>query len=300
MGAKTGSWRAVVSALASALVVVGTCGGGGGGCGGGGGTGGGTSSTSASSSSSSSSGASSGGTAEPYTGSVILADEAFSGSTIHSSVIEILATSSASGPACSGGTQSGSCCYEPPPATSSSGGLPTAYSAGTITVADGSTTIGTLPFASGAYAVLDSATTPAFTWNPGDSLTVSAPGATIDSFNATVKAPGLIAGLTPSFTAPAITLASDWTVTWTPDTQSGETMIVTVTSQGTPAKGEVSCTVADSAATVTVPAALLGNLTGATKASVIAVRYGGANATDSNATIHVLAQVEVGGTATLH
>src|SRR5208283_5755850 len=102
-------------------------------------------------------------------------------------------------------------------------------------------------FSSGAYGLLSSTTSPSFTWNPGDSLTVSGPGATIDSFNTTVKAPGLIAGLTPSFTAPTITLASDWTVTWTPDTQSGETMIVTVTPQGSPSKGEVSCSVADSA-----------------------------------------------------
>ncbi len=148
---------------------------------------------------------SSSGTSEPYTGSVILADEVFGSSTLHSSVVELLATSSASSPSCSGGTVSGSCCFEPPLATSSSGGIPTAYSAGIIAVADGSTTLGTIPFSNGAYTALISATSPSFTWSPGDSLTVSAPGATIDSFSATVKAPGVIAGLTPSFTAPTIT-----------------------------------------------------------------------------------------------
>ncbi len=76
-------------------------------------------------------------------------------------------------------------------------------------------------------------------------------------------------------------------------------MIVTVTPQGSPAEGEISCSVSDSAGTVTVPSALLTNFTGGASASVIAVRYAGTNATDSNATVHVLVQVEVGGTATL-
>ena len=299
---KTGSGWAVVSVVASAFVVVGTCGSSGGGCGGGGGGGSSSSSTAGGSSSGGSStgasGSSSGASNEPYTGSVILSDETFGPSTIHSSIVDILATPPTSSPYCSGGTVSGSCCYEPPP-TGSSGSIPTAYSAGTVTIADGSATIGTDAFSGGAYAVLSSATTTSFTWNPGDSLMVSAPGATIDTFSATVKAPSLIAGLTPSFTSPTITLASDWTVTWTPDSQSGETMYVAVTPQGSPSKGEVSCSVADSAGTVTVPSALFANFTGATTASVIVIRGGGVNATDSNATVHVLAQVEVGGTATL-
>jgi hypothetical protein len=242
-----------------------------------------------------------GSASEPYTGTVILASIVSGGTTLHTAIVEFLATAAASQPYCQGGTVSGSCCYEPPVTSLGDGGIPTLYAAGDISVTASGAPIGTVSFSSGHYALSSSPST--FSWKPGDLLGVSAAGSTVDRFSASVQAPGLISGLSPalSLTSPiAITLASGWTVAWTKDTASGETMIVTVTPAGGPPRGEISCSVPDSAGTVSVPANLLANFAGASAARVIAVRYAGTSAADANATVAVLAQVEVGGAATLH
>jgi hypothetical protein len=202
---------------------------------------------------------------------------------------------SASSVACPGGTAIGSCCYEPPPATSTSGGtLPTEYSAGSLTIADDGSTIGTVAFGTVGYGSVGTPAT--FTWNGGDTLSVSAPGATIDSFSGTVKAPNAIAGLS-SLTAIPV---AGWTVTWTPDTLSGETMEVAVVDNTNSVDyGEASCSVPDSAGTVTLSSALLSHFKSGDTASVQVNRSAGSAVSSGNAAVHLLAGVTVGGSATL-
>jgi hypothetical protein len=234
-----------------------------------------------------------GGTAgKAYEGSVLLV-EIVGTSTTYSAIGAFIATVASS--TCQGGTPSGDCCYKPPP-SSTTGGTPTAVSAGAITVVDSSTTIGTLTFAGGVYTLSSLPAT--LTWQPGDSLTASAAGATVDSFTGTVTAPGTISGLNPALsiaTPTNITLSSSWSISWTPDTRGGETMIVTLTPKG--GVGEISCSVPDSAGTVTLPAALLGNFTVGHMATAIATRLSGASPNDSNAQVNLVASVEVGGSA---
>jgi hypothetical protein len=294
MGARTSFWQTLIATAASALLVVGTCAGGGGGCGGGGGTG-----SSGGSAGTTGGGGTTGGSSAglPYTGTLILAD--INGSE-HTAIVEFTATT-AEAAACAGGTQSGSCCYEPPPSTS--GGSLTFYNAGTLTVTDGSATIGTDSFSTTTsdYGSLSSITTPAFTWNPGDTLGVSAAGATLDSFNVTIKAPGAIGTTTPAVSEVSpvtVPLSADWPLSWTPDaTQSGETVILSLTDSKT--NGGITCTVPDSSGTVSVPSALLGHFNSGDSASVGVVRYAGNSVSSANTKIDILAQAEIFGTATL-
>jgi hypothetical protein len=265
----------------TASVVLCACGGGSGGTTGGGSGG-----------STTGGGTSGGGTAgKAYEGSVILS-EIVGASTSYGAVAVFKVTVASS--TCQGGTPSGSCCYEPPP--SSTGGVPTLVSAGGITVVDSGATIGTLTFTSGYYIL--SGPTSTFTWKPGDSLTVSAAGATVDSFSETVTAPGTISGLNPtlSTTPTDITLSSNWSLSWTPDARGGETMIVALTDE-TVANGEISCSVQDSAGTVTLPATLLGNFTPGHMARLIATRLSVVHPNDSNTQVNLVAGVEVGGSA---
>jgi hypothetical protein len=294
MSGKIGFWRSLLAASVSGLAIVALAGPGGGGCGGGGGSTGTGSSSSSGGASTTGGSSSSGSASEPYSGSVTLGDGVTGAKDV---LAEFLATADASAVTCSGGA---TCCYTPPPATSSSGGSLTTYGAGTITVTDSGSTIDSLTYSGGLY--VPSTTAPV--WNPGDSLTVSASGATVDAFTATVKAPGILAGLAPalSFTsAISIPLASNWSIAWTPDTASGENVILSISAitSAEASAGDITCTVPDSAGTVSVPSALLGNFATGEKATVILTRYAGANATDANAVVHVLVNVEAGGSAML-
>jgi hypothetical protein len=230
----------------------------------------------------------SGGTAgKAYSGSVILAN-------ISASVFSALAAFEAfDNTVCPGGTQLGNCCYEPPP--SSTGGTPTPVSAGKITLADNGATIGTMDFSPGY--VLSSETTSTLTWAPGDSLNVSAAGATVDAFEGTVTAPGLISGVNPSLSSTiTIPLASDWSISWTPDTLSGDLMIVNLLDRTL--NNAITCSVQDSVGTVTFPATLLANFNTADTGRVALSRSASTAPSVGNADVEILVGVDVAGPAT--
>jgi hypothetical protein len=277
--------RAPTTVTASVFVILAACSSGGGGTAGttgAGTTGGGTT----------------GGTAgSTYGGSVILSNVFVSGASRFSALAAFDAYNNT---VCPGGTQLGNCCYEPPPATTTTGGTPTLVSAGNITVADNGSTLGTLTFASTpipGYTPLSSTTTSTLTWASGDSLTVTAAGATVDAFNGTVKAPGLISGVNPALSSTmTIPLTSSWSVSWTPDTQSGESMIVNLLDDTL--HSAITCTAQDSAGTVSFPASLLSHFTSTDSARVALSRSAATAPSDGNTAVNVLAGVNVAGTGT--
>jgi hypothetical protein len=116
-------------------------------------------------------------------------------------------------------------------------------------------TLATLSFsAKGGYTAVTSAQTPSLVWAPGDTLSVSAVGASVAAFSGSVIAPSKLAGLTPPITA-AVTRSRGWTISWTPDSRSGEVVWLGVSAGGS--IGEIECSVPDSVGTLTVASSLL-------------------------------------------
>jgi hypothetical protein len=190
------------------------------------------------------------------------------------------------------GTMMGSCCYG---STPSDAGLPTLESAGAITISDGAgTTLATLM--PGAY-VATSSTDPALTWTPGTLLKVSAAGATVGPFTASVTAPPYLAGVSPAFdTALTVKTSADWVVSWTPSKKPCSKISVGLT-QGAlmPSAG---CVVDDSVGTVTIPAAMLGMFTATTGTAVIE-RVEGTDVQGTNADINLVV-INVQTTTTMY
>jgi hypothetical protein len=219
----------------------------------------------------------------PYTGIVelsrVLAPPA---AAVYEALGEFDTTASAPPPmgTCSGGTLVGACCYQP----TSGGTIPTPESAGTLTIKDGANTLATLM--SPSY-VATSATLTTLTWAAGATLDVSTSGATLDAFTANVKAPALLAGLTPTFTSTiAVTLSSDFVVTWTPSNEACSEISFGF-SQGA-GMAYIGCVVDDSAGTVTVPKSLLGMFT-ATTGTAVLERVEGKKLVNANAGIGIVA-----------
>ncbi len=147
---------------------------------------------------------------------------------------------------CYTGTAHGDCCVL---GTTSA---PAHVSAGTLTISN--TTqhqSGTMMWDAGEqdYDQLSSLVS----WSTGDTLTVAAAGETVPGFTATTKFPVDITGLV----TPAVSLSHDWTVTWTP---GGATTMEIYLSTETSDK-QVACHGPDSAGQLTLPSALLAELT---------------------------------------
>ena len=155
-----------------------------------------------------------------------------------------------------------------------------AATAGTITVSDGTSTLGTL--APPAYGATSAATS-TFTWTPGTALKVASSGGTIDAFSATIVAPGVLNGLMPSFSANIdVSLKSDLVVSWTASTRACSEISFGL-SQGA-GMPHIGCVAPDSAGTLTVPAALLGMLH-ATSGTAVMERVEGKHTLAANADI---------------
>jgi hypothetical protein len=177
------------------------------------------------------------------------------------------------------GTMMGACCFESTAASS-----PVAATVGTITVSDGTSTLGTLT--PPGYAAT-SAMTASFTWTPATPLKIAASGGTIDAFTASIVAPGLLTGLTPSFSANIdVPLKSDLVVSWMASTRACSEIAFDL-SQGA-GMPHIGCVMADSAGTLTVPAALLGMLT-ATTGRAVMERVEGKHVLAANADIGIVA-----------
>lgn len=211
------------------------------------------------------------------------------------------ATADASATANCTGTVSGSCCFTPPGTASDAGvadgGSVSLVSAGTITVDDGTTAIAALnPGTNEGYGIA-STNNPSVKWQPGDTLSFSAAGATVQSFKGSVVAVQDFAGVTPalSYTTPStVPIKSDFVVTWTAGNGSTVRLFVDAL-KGTAQQGAITCDAPDSAGSVTVPAALLGHL--ATGDTGVATLTRGTTSTvkGGNAQVSILSSVTTGG-----
>jgi hypothetical protein len=182
------------------------------------------------------------------------------------------------------GTLVGACCYESEASADAS--VPVFESAGTITVADGTSTIATLMYPNYAASSTTDAT---LTWAAGAMLTVTAAGATVGPFTATVPAPVALAGVTPPFSAPiAVKKSSDLVVTWTPGKRACSKVSFDLSQGGVATMPHIGCVVDDVAGTVTVPASLLGMFAASTGTAVIE-RVEGTRTLASNAEIGLAA-----------
>ena len=144
----------------------------------------------------------------PYVGVLAFTENTVPTPTTFEAVGEFSAAPSTWPVACAG-TVVGPCCYQDPSSA------PSLISAGTITVANGMATLAELKPPN--Y----SANSPAdvqFTWAPGDTLSVTANGGTVDAFMGSVTAPALLKGISPSFSLGEVTISlkSDWVVSWSP------------------------------------------------------------------------------------
>jgi hypothetical protein len=250
-------------------------------------------------------GSSSGGT--PYSGALAAAETTAGVFDIAGSFV---ATPDASGTAntCPGsGVMSGSCCYEPPAAASDAGtadagaadaGTVAVFSAGTITIKDGTSTLANLmPGTNGAYGITSGAMNPTVKWTAGDTLSVSANGATVDAFTGSLVTVVDLAGVTPALslkTATDIPLASPLVVSWTAGTAT-TVRVTLIAAKGTAGDGVISCSVDDSAGTVTVPTALLSKLTTGDTGVLSLVRQEVNTATGNNVTVQLLSSTTATG-----
>lgn len=197
------------------------------------------------------------------------------------------------------GTSSGSCCYLPP-AVASDAGTTTdggttvaAVSAGTITIKDGTANIAALmPNADNGYGITSGTMNPSVTWTPGDMLSISASGATVDAFTGSLTTVDEFSGVTPtlSLTAAAtVPLSSDLAISWTAANGTNVTAVLVVKS------GTITCQVADSAGTVSMPSALLGKLTTAQEGLLTLSRSKSTTVTGTNATVTLIGTTSSSG-----
>ncbi len=146
----------------------------------------------------------------------------------------------------------------------SGGNLMIAFvSAGVLTLTDGTTKIGTLPYMGddagmGDYTS-DQSTNAALVWAAGDTLSVSATGSpVIPAFSASIKAPQDIAGVNPglSLAAPAVAVSTSkpFVLSWTPSSDGGQMELVLGGFSG---GGTASCRASESDGSLTVPASIL-------------------------------------------
>jgi hypothetical protein len=180
---------------------------------------------------------------------------------INALVGSFFANPGATSTACQG-TTSGRCCYQAGSGGSTvDGGTTALVSAGTITVKDGNTTIASLsPGANGSYNA-SSYANPSLTWNPGDTLGVSAAGGTVHPFNGTITTPAPVTGVSPAMSSANITISqsTDFTLSWTPSSSPGSQVTFTLAAvQGGGLDGSVTCVVDDSAGSIIVSKTLLG------------------------------------------
>ncbi len=228
------------------------------------------------------------------------------GTTIWNGAAGFSAAVDAGGASTCKGTQSGACCYLPA-GGSSTGSTLTYVSAGDIVVKDGSSTIATMS-ASTQNGVMNVYATSnqqdaTFKWAGGDTLTITAAGGTVNAFTGTVVAPGLMQNITPilSTTTPTtVSAGSDFTVGWTAGTTSGVASSVFVGAmKGMTPDGSISCNGMDSDGSITVPKALLANLTTGDDLTIVLTRLASSPVTTGNVSVLIAVSAETLGTGKL-
>jgi len=199
--------------------------------------------------------------------------------TFHPNYGGAAASSSAACP----GAQIGVCCFVP---QTTACPFPSSVSAGAITVSDGSTLLGQIPYSDG-YGDLSSSSSNNVAWHAGDTLNVSAPGAPgfVNSFMGSVVVPADLTGISPAAiangTALTIPKSHDFVVSWTPGT--GTSQVVLYLSDIT--LEDIACKVPVTAGTITVSSTLLQML--GSGGSLTLAPFATGTATDSNATLSV-------------
>ena len=202
------------------------------------------------------------------------------------------------------GTMSGSCCYEPPLIASDAGasdagvaeaGASPFVSAGTIALTDGTSALANMsPGSNGAYGI-SSSDNPSVKWTPGDTLAIAASGAVIDAFTGNLVTVTDFAGLVPALslkTATTVPLADPLVISWTASTATTVRLLMIAAKSGA-----ISCSVADSAGTLTVPTALLSKLTTNDTGLISLTRQLVTPATVTNATVQLVSTSTTTGTA---
>jgi hypothetical protein len=242
-------------------------------------------------------GGSSGG-ATPYVGTVSAA-KTNAATPVYGLTAEFAATPDAAAgtPTCAG-TQSGSCCYIAPGALASDAGAPTVtlVSAGAISFTDGTTALANIsPGTNNGYAI-GSGNNPSVKWTAGDTLKVAAAGGAVNAFTANLVTAADLEGVTPtlSTTATTVPITADLTVSWTASTATSMEVLIDAikTNKG---DGTITCLVADSAGTVSVPSALLGKLTTGDTGLISLTRTNLTKSTDGNVTVNLTSTVTAAG-----
>jgi len=242
-----------------------------------------------------STGTSSGGGELPYSGAVVL----YGGTGTPFNIVANFTTTPTSSSLaqrtldpCSGATLVGSCCYRGlgGKGTGTGGGpFPTVESAGTLIVEDGSSQLVTLPF-SGGYATLFTG----ISWNAGDTISVSASGATVDAFNGSVQVPGAMAGLTPVFSTtspPSVSLLSNLEISWTPDSAAGEWVSINLDDGN---NGYIYCSTPDVSGNVGVSSSSLSHYASGDTADIGIARLASATPADANTSVTLIAELPGG------
>jgi hypothetical protein len=178
------------------------------------------------------------------------------------------------------GTQVGSCCFVP--AGGPSCPFPDESNAGTITIARNGTQIAQLTFDKSYDA--DTSSTPGLTWQPGDTLSVTAAGSAggVGAFSGSVVAPAPLSGITPALSGTvAIQKAQDFVIHWTPGsgTATAQLFLSDVRLNG------ISCTVPVTAGSITVASSLLSLLGGS--GSIILSPLNATSVTGANAAVRL-------------
>ena len=253
---------------------------GGAGCGSNNGTNGGSTSTGSGGSTGS---AGTGGL--PYSGEVSMVHSGVTGGSFYISAG--FSPTMAAGAPCAGGPQVGSCCYQGP-SDGGSSPAPTAESAGPVAINDGSSALATLTFTdAGSYSVASSGQ---LAWTSGDTLSVSAAGATVDEFSGSITVPNAVSGLSPALSSsspPGVPVSMDLHVSWTPDTTAGESFDIALIDG---AKGVIHCYTTDAAASLTVSSSLLSHFSSGDSVTLGVARSGAATPTCANASVQLTAE----------
>jgi hypothetical protein len=112
----------------------------------------------------------------------------------------------------------------------------------------------------GAIAIGDYAPVVSQAWSPGETLSVVATGGQAHAFSGALRTPGLWSGVMPPIgpAAVAVDRSHDFVVSWAPEGQGGESVLLSL--QQIRSNGIIACFchVPDAAATVSVDTTLLG------------------------------------------
>jgi hypothetical protein len=137
------------------------------------------------------------------------------------------------------------------------GGYGGFVSAGTLTLTGGAKTVTITPNPDGTYPPWSDTTAMLFTG--GETLTLSASGATVSAFSTSLTAPAQILVSTPALPAPgsklAVARSADFPMSWIGGgTGNAQAILSAITSTN---RGDIVCTVPASKGALTIPASLL-------------------------------------------